>query len=66
MNWAIGVPLAAVCAFALDLGLVGLQVGFSIAMVGSCIGYVLILACKDRQEISDEVAARIEKEATNI
>ena len=66
MNWVIGVPLAIVCAFCLDLGLVGLQAGFSSAMIGQSIGFVLILACKDWENIAQEVATRIETEVDEL
>ena len=66
MNWAVGVPLAAICAFTLDFGLVGLQGGFSSAMIGQSLGYMLILKCKDWHEIADEVASRINKEAGEL
>lgn len=66
MNWFMGVPLAAVFAFTLDYGLVGLQSGFSIAMFGQFIAYLCILLCNNWQSIADVAAERIKKEEQEL
>jgi len=66
MNWVIGVPLSLVCGFALDFGLIGLNVGFSAACVGQCIAYFFILYCKNWEDVANEAIERINKEEQEL
>ena len=57
--YLIGVPIACILVYKVDLGVQGLQVGFGIAQFSLAISFALVLFKSDWQKISDQAIERI-------
>ena len=59
MYWVICVPTAAFLAFRKDLGVLGLQLGFTITVIAQATAYGFMIARQNWQEIADKAVERI-------
>ena len=64
--YGIGIPLALLFAFKVEMGVMGLQAGIAVALLAQFIAYLTILLKQDWQEVADEAIKRIEKEAMEL
>jgi len=62
VQYLIGLPLVLTFAFAMDMGVVGLWLGFSLACIILDAGYLVICECPDWHQISIKMQATIDKD----
>lgn len=57
--YILGLPLAAIFAFKLDMGITGLWLGMTIGCIVLDVGFYAIIQCPDWHKIAEEMAAKI-------
>lgn len=60
--YLLGIPIGCVLGLKFNLGVLGLEAGFGVAIIFQCIAYAFMLSCTDWQRVADEAVKRIEKE----
>lgn len=64
--YILGLPLSCIFGFLLNLGVFGLQAGFTVAVAIQSMSYAIIIAKTDWQKVTDDAVERIEKENAEL
>ena len=64
--YMVGVPMGCYFAYKHEMGVVGRQIGIAMAFFSQFVVYLIILLKKDWQQVADEAAERIQREAREL